>query len=223
MPPKGKLDLVTSLLQQQLIVAPPRVDEVQIEVRTGCMVVPDALMAHGAPELFGEFVVEWGFDIADAVYPSFQENLLAAEQVLGSTAAGADPETMPRGVKYLGTYFVMSGAASGAGRYRTLWGFYDYAAYQAFRDKSNDGASQFAQALCRLTLDHDRSAQATFSTAIFQRAVGLRRLWDIHPISGGDGTGGEVTRKRSRAPVSRKGRARQPPVGTPRPPGGVGD
>jgi hypothetical protein len=172
------------LLEQQLVVAAPTVAEVQIEVRTGSTVRPDALMSYGVPELSGELVVEWTFDVLDQTYSAFQENLIAAERVLGTAvAAGADPGIMPAGVKYLGTYSVLSGGASDAGQYRTLWGFNNFSAFESFRDKQRDVASQFAQALRLLTSCHDRSARAPFKVNIYQRAVGLRGSWDV-PTAG---------------------------------------
>jgi hypothetical protein len=178
---KGKLEQISDLLQQQLIIAPPKVDEVQLEVRTGAAFRADPLMALGVPELFGEFIVEWIFDVAASAHPKFQEALEAAEKVLGSTAAGADRATMPRGVRYLGTYLVMSGDTFGSGRYRTLWGIQGWSAYQAFCDRARDTGSEFAQALHHLTLHQDRSSQMNFGTTILQRAAGLRGFWEEAP------------------------------------------
>jgi len=198
MPSKGKLGLVTSLMREQLIASPPRVEEVQIEVRTNFQIPTDTLMAQGAPELFGEFVVEWSFDVADADSERFQTALLNVEKVLGTPAAGV----LPAGVTYLGTYHVVSGGAPGAGRYRTLWAYRDYAAFQAFREKARIADSEFAQALRLLTVHHDRVSPADFTTTLTQRAVGLRPFWAVPPAA--DDEGGR--KRRARAP--RKGPAR---------------
>jgi hypothetical protein len=153
-------------------------------------------MAMGVPELFGEFVVEWIFDVAASAYPEFQEAVVAVEKVLGSTAAGADREAMPRGVRYLGTYLVLSGDTFGSGRYRTLWGMQDWSAYQAFSEGARDTGSEFAQALRHLTLHQDRASQMNFGTTILQRAAGLRGYWEEPPATRRAGTG----TRRARAP-----------------------
>ncbi|MEJ0019188.1 MAG: hypothetical protein WDN25_22075 [Acetobacteraceae bacterium] len=183
-------------MNQQLIVAPPRVDEVQIEVRTNGFVRPASSMTQDAPELLGEVLVEWTFSVSEADYPAFQQALQEAEKVLGSTASGEPADSMPDGVRYLGTYFVLSGGPSGAGRYRTLWGYRDFAAFQGYSDAAASGESEFAQALRLLTLYHDRTSPATSTTtAIALRAAGLRRVWDEPP---------EAAPRKRRAPAPRR-------------------
>jgi hypothetical protein len=181
-----KMNLVSRLLKQQLVVAAPSVAEVQIEVRTGSMVRPDALMAYKIPELFGDFIIEWSFDVPAQMYSAFQENLTEAERILGTTAV-TDTSIMPSGVKYLGTYLVLSGGASEGGEYRTLWGFANYSAFDAFHVKETDVASQFAQALKLLTSSFDRSKRTACTVIIYQRAVGLRGSWVVPPKGKGGG------------------------------------
>ncbi len=200
MPSRGQVGLAASLMKEQLIAAAPRIDEVQIEVRTNGMMRPDVLMAQGAPELFGEFVVEWCFDVADAELPRFQEALLAAEKVLVTAAAGSGQATCPDGVRYLGTYYVVSGGAPGCGRYRTLWAYRDYAAFQAWRDRERIVESEFAQALRLLTLYHNRESPAGFTTTITTRAVGLRPHWATPAAGGGAGAAGRRGRAPRKAP-----------------------
>jgi hypothetical protein len=197
--PKGKLEHVADLLQQQLIVAPPKVDEVQLEVRTGAAFRAEPIMAMEAPELVGEFVVEWIFDVAASAYPEFYEAVVAAEKVLGSAAAGADRDTMPLGVRYLGTYLVFSGDTFGSGRFRTLWGMQDWSAHQAFADAARDTGSEFAQALRQLTLHHDRSSQMNFGATILQRVAGSRYYWEEPPATRRAGTGTRRARVPKRA------------------------
>jgi hypothetical protein len=203
---QGQPEAGKGLLARQLIVAPPSAEEARIEVRTNGMVRPGPPVAREAPELFGDILVEWTFHVRDADYAQFQAALLAAERVLGG--AGQQAGVMPDGVRYLGTYFILSGGTPEAGRYRTLWCFRDFAAFEAYNQRAIEAGSEFAQALRQLTLYQDRSSPAASNTiAIGERAAGLRRVWDGAP---GAGAAGAPPQKRAAAQKKRAAAGRGP-------------
>lgn len=165
--------------------APPRVDSVEVHVRSDAQFlfrdplkrgtrseVQDAIAAAVKDGwMLGTFVLEWGYDVKDGMIGQFHAWLQSHEKHI--------VDSQPDGAFYRGTYGVFSTSEKRSGRYRTVWTFASFAGMQEFGSRLADKDAPFTQLITDLMGFMDRRPGAGTSQQIYQPAQGALSLWQL--------------------------------------------
>jgi hypothetical protein len=165
---QDNLDIVKAMIRRRNTLEAPSIDLIAPEVRTAMTfrvsstILKDVKDRIAKGTHLGQFVVEWGYDVAIDNVAEFQAKLNDIEKKLATKA--------PNGVVYKGTFLVYMSSDKTGGRYRTFWAFDSLAGIEAMGADAADKG--FKLAVAALGSFVDRSNGAGITQSLYQTAAG---------------------------------------------------